>query len=164
MCTVYTYDKNHPKLEAAAESWGWKCDGFLGASTLTNETIGAVDLPHLGPEAYNNMWQKTRSILAYIYDNYLDDYDFFWIGGDDFFLVVENLVNILATYQGEEGSNDEAKLIGQPVPNPHGAFCVGAPGYVLNRMAVKRFVEEVLPTCRVSIHAAPTNTSRVPKL
>jgi len=64
---------------------------------LTNETIGSVNLPHFGEEAYDNMWQKTLCIWAYVHDNYLDDYDYFWPGDDDFYLIVENLVNYLAS-------------------------------------------------------------------
>ena len=50
-----------------------------------------------GKDPTNNMWQKTRSIWGYIYDNYMDDYDFFWLGGDDYYMIVENMVNYLAT-------------------------------------------------------------------
>ena len=97
LCMLYTYDKNHDRVKAVANTWGWKCDGLLAFLTLTNETIGSVDLPHFVEEAYDNMWQKTRCILAYVHDkNYLDDYDYFWLGGDDFYVIVENLVNYLA--------------------------------------------------------------------
>ena len=90
LCMLYTYDKNHDRVKAVANTW----------STLTNETIGIVDLPHFGEEAYDNMWQKTRCILAYVHDNYLDEYDYFWLGGDDFYLIVENLAwNIWLPYQ-----------------------------------------------------------------
>ena len=46
---------------------------------------------HEGPESYFNMWQKIRSMWAYAYDNYRNDYDFFHIGGDDMYVVVDNL-------------------------------------------------------------------------
>ncbi len=147
LCAIYTYEKMHDRLEAAADSWGWKCDGFLAASTLTNETIGAVDLPHLGEEMYDNMWQKTRSIWGYIYENYLDEYDFFWLGGDDFFMVVENMVNYLATL-------DQSQILyrGHRIPKtPSFTYCGGGGGYVLNKVALKRFAEEALPNCYVSI-------------
>lgn len=38
-----------------------------------------------------NMWQKVRSTLAYIYGNYLKDYDYLHVCGDDTYVVVENL-------------------------------------------------------------------------
>jgi hypothetical protein len=49
---------NHANLRAVAQTWGRKCDGFIGASNLTDHSIGAVDLLHNGPEEYGNMWQK----------------------------------------------------------------------------------------------------------
>ena len=147
LCGIYTYDKNHPRIEAVVNAWGWKCDGFFAASTLTDPSIGAINLPHYGEEAYNNMWQKTRSIWAYIYDNYMNDYDYFWLGGDDYYLIVENLLKFLGTI---DSSNGEARLIGHQIPKGGSNFCGGGPGYVLNRMAVKRFVEEALPKCAVS--------------
>ncbi len=49
---------NHANLRAIAQTWGQKCDGFIGASNVTDHSIGAVDLPHEGAEEYSNMWQK----------------------------------------------------------------------------------------------------------
>lgn len=33
-----------------------KCDGFMVASTKTDKTLGTVNIPHEGPEEYNNIW------------------------------------------------------------------------------------------------------------
>lgn len=37
------------------------------------------------------MWQKTRSIWKYIHHYYLEDYDWFLLGGDDMYYIMENL-------------------------------------------------------------------------
>jgi glycoprotein-N-acetylgalactosamine 3-beta-galactosyltransferase len=37
------------------------------------------------------VWQKIRSIWTYAYDHYLQEYDFFYICGDDVYVAVENL-------------------------------------------------------------------------
>ena len=99
-------------------------DGFLAVSTETHPDRGIVDIPHEGPEKcrsisfgeisqYNvflnahlclfleddNMWQKTRSIWAYIHDNYIKDFDFFHLSGDDVHLIVENLRNFLWSFE-----------------------------------------------------------------
>ena len=60
-------------------------------STKTVPELNIVNIPHEGPEEYNNIWQKTRANWAYIYDNYYNDYDWFHIGGDDLYVLVENL-------------------------------------------------------------------------
>ena len=60
-------------------------------SDKTDVSIGAVNILHEGPEEYNNIWQKVRSMWSYIYDHYYDKYDWFHIGGDDLYLIPENL-------------------------------------------------------------------------
>lgn len=153
---IYTYGKRHETLvQAVVDTWAWKCDGFLAASTITDETLGAIDLPHQGPEEYKNMWQKTRSIWAYIHDNYLDDFDYFWLGGDDVLLIVENLRNFLVEDSESNltgaGANNTAAFLGSQVRHSWGDyFCHGGPGYILNKAAVRRLISEVLPKCYVS--------------
>jgi hypothetical protein len=49
-----------------------KCDGFMVASTKTDRKLGTVNIPHEGPEEYNNIWQKVRSMWSYVYDNYYE--------------------------------------------------------------------------------------------
>ena len=34
---------------------------------------------------------QVRSIWLYVYTHYFDDYDYFYIGGDDLYVIVENL-------------------------------------------------------------------------
>jgi len=54
-----------------------KCDGFMVASNKTDVALGTVDIPHEGPEEYNNIWQKVRSMWSYVYDNYYEKYDWY---------------------------------------------------------------------------------------
>lgn len=49
-----------------------KCDGFMVASTKTDKDLGTVNIPHEGPEEYNNIWQKVRAMWSFIYDNYYE--------------------------------------------------------------------------------------------
>lgn len=37
------------------------------------------------------MWQKTRAIWKYVASYYSEDYDWFLLGGDDMYYVMENL-------------------------------------------------------------------------
>jgi glycoprotein-N-acetylgalactosamine 3-beta-galactosyltransferase len=41
------------------------------------------------------MWQKSRSIWKYVYAHYMDKFDYFLMGGDDMFYIVENLRHYL---------------------------------------------------------------------
>ena len=77
-------------------------DGFVAFSNETIPSLGIANLLHEGKEEYNNMWQKSRSIWAYIYDHYLDDYDYFHLGGDDMYVLVENLRLFLEQVQNDQ--------------------------------------------------------------
>lgn len=154
LCAMYTTENSHDKLQAIVETWGWRCDGFFAASTKTVPDIGAVDLPHRGNEEYKNMWQKTRSILAFIFDNYIDDFDYFHVAGDDTYLIVDNLKNYLHLLEALEGGRDTRPLylglrthfVGRRA-GWEPPYNLGGPGYILNRIALHRFVTEALPTC-----------------
>ena len=151
LCAVYTHEGNHEKLKALGESWGWRCDGFFAASTITDVTIGAVNLTHEGPEEYNNMWQKSRSIWAYIYDSYYNDFDFFWLGGDDVHVIVENMIDYLWNLTesiGQHRSETEPLYLGHLIQRAGNLTYVGGgPGYLFNRVTLKKMVTDVLPSC-----------------
>lgn len=150
LCAVYTHEGKHGYVHEQMNTWGWKCDGFFASSTKTvwNYTNaqddwcygGCIDLPHYGDESYNNMWQKTRSIVGYMYDNYLDDYDYFFICGDDTFLIYENLMGYLGLVEYEQnlGTIGKAVHLGHHVKfnRRQGDFVGGGPGYVLNKEAL----------------------------
>ena len=155
ICAIYTTEQKHDHVRAIVETWGWRCDGFFAASTKTIPDIGAVDLPHLGTETYFNMWQKTRSILAFLFDHYIDEFDYFYLAGDDTHLIVENLRHYLHQMEELEGGRDsqpwflglQALFVGRPY-GWEPVYNLGGPGYIMNRLALQRFVIEALPTCR----------------
>jgi len=112
LCMVYTVDLPEPRerLRAIVDTWGRDCDGFWAASNATDHDLGAIDLPHAGPEEYGNIWQKVRTMWTYAYDHYLEEFDFFHICGDDAYAVVENLRSFLDgpdVLRLEEGHLDE---------------------------------------------------------
>jgi hypothetical protein len=151
LCGIYTYDKMDYRIKGVSETWGWRCDGFLPVSTITIDDpairgYGSVDVPHYGPEKYDNMWQKTRSILAYMYDNYFDDYEYFYLAGDDTHLIVENLRRYLYTVEQTHDATTEPLYMGMPYTY-RTLYNSGGAGYVLNRVALKRLVLEAFPTC-----------------
>lgn len=156
LCAIYTYEKRHASVSAIGDTWGWRCDGFFAASTKTvdnpvsnDEGLGAVDLPHKGPEKYENMWQKTRSILSYMHDYYLDDFDFFFLSGDDTFVIVENMRRMIRSL-GTPAYKDPLYL-GQWIPDGKAGryYCGGGPGYLLNRKSLVLLVGTILPQCHV---------------
>jgi len=165
--TVYIPGNNHKNVKAQAGTWGKQCDGFIAASNFTDHSVGAIDLPHFGPEEYGNMWQKVRSMWAYAYDHYLDDYDFFHITGDDTYVAVDNLRAYLdgpevsrlenghldciaLRLKHESNSTEDLRprplLFGTPMMLQKWLFPAGGPGYTLNRAALDLFGKVGLPS------------------
>ncbi len=150
LCMVYTQSNGHSRLQAIAETWAPRCDGFFAASNLTDTSIGAVHLLHEGPEIYDNMWMKVRAMFHYAYDHYLNDFDLFHIGGDDHYLIPENLRFTAATGSWK-GPWDDAMplLLGGSLALKKRRYCNGGSGYTINRAALRLLVEELFdhPTC-----------------
>jgi glycoprotein-N-acetylgalactosamine 3-beta-galactosyltransferase len=135
-----------------------KCDGFLVASNVTDPSIDAVNIVHEGEEAYNNIYQKVRSIWSYVYDHYYESYDWFHIGGDDLFLIVENLRYYLESEEIRTAANGgiylpnniyEKPMIQTPlflgrrfayVGDMDNIFNSGGSGYTINQAALKTLV------------------------
>ena len=149
LCIVYTHSNRHVILQSIVETWGQRCDGFLASSNRTEIQLGAVDIPHMGNESYGAMWQKVRSTWAYVHDNYMNDYDFFHIGGDDMFVIAENLKNAVKDYPSE---GEPIYLGGAMMRFPQATkrYCGGGSGYTLNRASLRVLVEERfdMPECK----------------
>jgi glycoprotein-N-acetylgalactosamine 3-beta-galactosyltransferase len=124
-------------------------------SNKTDESIDAVDIPHIGDEAYGNIWQKVRSMWSYVYDNYYEKYDWFHIGGDDLYLIVENLKLYLESDEIRTAANGGVYLPDgnekEQIPlflgrrfaymgDRNDIFNSGGSGYTLNKAALKTLV------------------------
>jgi hypothetical protein len=160
-CAIYSYPGNNNQTDAIRRTWGGRCDGFMTASTETNHDLAAVNLPHFGNGngQYNGIWQKVRSMIGYIYDNFLEDYDFYFICGDDTYLIMENLKELLMSPNFIEyaGGKDYPNIVytgglthPQYLAEKHGKdfyYMGGGSGYLINRSTVRALVERVFPIC-----------------
>ena len=72
-------------------TWASRCDGFSVMSDLDDAAIPAANVVHEGKEEYNNIWQKVRMIWKYVERNWGDEFEWFIIGGDDLYVIAENL-------------------------------------------------------------------------
>eukprot|EP00752_Nemacystus_decipiens_P004599 g4198.t1 len=91
-CGVYTHHPNHStQVKAIKDTWASHCDGFVAFSDVDDPRIHSFKIKHEGPEEYGNMWQKSRAIWKYINFHYVEEFDWFVLGGDDVFIIVENL-------------------------------------------------------------------------
>lgn len=166
-CAIYTHSPRREQARVAALTWGYKCHGFLAFTTETIPNLGMVHLVlapvaqqpaheennatefqqrQLQQESYGNIWQKTRSIWSYVYQHYLDDYDYFHLGGDDMYVLVENLYYFLQQ-QEAYSTTKEPRIWGQWIRQKSSPIVGGGAGYTLNRAAIHRLVQDVLPHC-----------------
>jgi glycoprotein-N-acetylgalactosamine 3-beta-galactosyltransferase len=132
------------------------------ASTKTDLALGTVQIDHEGEEKYENIWQKIRSVWSYVYDNYYNAYDWFHIGGDDLYLIVENLRLYLESdtiLSAANGGGDPLRSWTEPYQTPlflgrrfaeqgnmERIFNSGGSGYTINKAALKALVRS-FSTC-----------------
>ena len=110
LCLVYTLEDAHAtRIRAIRELWAGGCDGFVAFSNRSDPRIPAISLEHEGPESYDNMWQKVRSIWRFVGIHYIQDYDWFYLGGDDLFLMPNNLKAYLAALAHKNESDPTTK-------------------------------------------------------
>mmetsp|Transcript_7883 Transcript_7883/g.23184 ORF Transcript_7883/g.23184 Transcript_7883/m.23184 type:complete len:533 (+) Transcript_7883:113-1711(+) len=154
LCMVYTMKENHhTNIRAIRETWGPGCDGFLAFSTRDDPRLPAISLPHDGREEYNNMWQKVRSIWRFVGTHYLDDFDFFFQGGEDLYVLPQNLRSYLAdAIEDPSGEDFFGGRRFQQGQNSNIFFNSGGAGYALSRATVKKFVETGLDDERCFPH------------
>ena len=137
LCMVYTMESAHANtVRAMRETWAGGCDGFLAFSTASDPRIPAMNIEHDGPEEYNNMWQKSRSIWHFAGTHYLEQFDFFFIGGDDMFVIPQNL----REYLGTVGDPDDGHFVGRRFKS-NIYFNSGGSGYALSRGALRKFID-----------------------
>ncbi|KAL9186199.1 hypothetical protein ACHAXT_005437 [Thalassiosira profunda] len=106
LCLIYTMAEAHStRIRAIRDTWAGGCDGFLAFSTVSDPRLPAISLEHEGEESYDNMWQKVRSIWTFVGYHYFEDFDWFYLGGDDLFVIPDNLRAYLASLAFSEGGD-----------------------------------------------------------
>ncbi|CAM9386478.1 unnamed protein product, partial [Ectocarpus fasciculatus] len=138
-------------VKSTIETWGKRCDGFIAFSTVTDPEYSAYRIEHEGEESYNNMWQKSRAIWKHIGKHYAGEYDFFLLGGDDMWFVVENLRAYLgsAEIQAEAAAGKGLYIGRRFFPPKQNVFNSGGAGAILDKVALKVLTEHIdNPPCR----------------
>lgn len=107
-----------------------------------------------------NMWLKVRSMWKYAYQHHLNEFDLFHIGGDDHFLIPDNLRAMVdkEVNNGRWNLTEPLFLGGSMIdfPMTQIRYCGGGSGYTLNRAALKLLIEQLFDThhCRPHFRAS----------
>ena len=158
-CSIYTFSPNVHMTDAISQTWGRRCDGMLFASNITDLKSGHLNLPSSGiwKCEYHGIFQRVRVMMAYLYDNFLDDYDYFHFSGDDLYMMVENMKEFLASDKVKEWDEvpDQYMIAGfwinwRAVDEKGDFYLGGGSGYTLSKKALKAYVEGPLQYCNTN--------------
>lgn len=82
LCLVLTMPSNHAtKAQMVKQTWGSRCNKLVFMSSQDDAQLGAVNLNVTETRA--NLYNKVRAGLAYAYEHYGEDYDWFLKADDD---------------------------------------------------------------------------------
>lgn len=101
LCFLNTRPASHSKKAIhIRNTWHNHCDKLMFASTLMDVNLGA--LAFNVTDDHSHLWGKVKLMLQYIHSNFINEYDWFFKGDDDTFLIPENLKFLLAAYSPDD--------------------------------------------------------------
>jgi glycoprotein-N-acetylgalactosamine 3-beta-galactosyltransferase len=84
------------RARAVNSTWAPRCDKFSFISEYSNDTKGLPIAPLANiSSGYGHLTQKTTLAFHYVYEKYLNDFDWFVKADDDTYIFVDNLKSFL---------------------------------------------------------------------
>nr|KAG5692616.1 hypothetical protein BaRGS_030044 [Batillaria attramentaria] len=99
LCWIPSTEKQlNSKVRAVNDTWVKRCDGHV-FFVDTQHHNASSDVIELGvKDGRGHLTEKSVAALAYVYEKYGQDYDWFRKGDDDAYVVVEDLKFLLSHY------------------------------------------------------------------
>ncbi|XP_061390589.1 glycoprotein-N-acetylgalactosamine 3-beta-galactosyltransferase 1-like [Musca vetustissima] len=144
LCWIVTNPANHlTKAIHIRHTWGRRCNKLLFISSEADDILQTIQLPVA--EGRDYLWFKTKMGLKYIYDNHIDDADWFLKADDDTYVIMENLRYFLHQYSSDIPIYFGCKFdryIKQ-------GYMSGGAGYVMSKKALIKFATEAYDNNRL---------------
>ncbi len=131
-----------------SRTWAKRCDRsvFIIAGSQPprslNRTTYPFSIAYIGDEnieKYNHLSEKVLLSLLYIYQRYSRNYDWFFKGDDDTYVIVENLRHLL-----RRRPSNVSFYYGYIAKTSDRFYPSGGAGYVLSQKALLQFGEQIL--------------------
>jgi len=157
LCWIMTGPKSHgTKAKHVKATWGQRCDKLLFISSKEDLSLPTVVLNNTR-EGREFLWQKTMGAFRYVYENHLNDADWFLKADDDTYVIMENLRFMLRSFNTSRPIWLGCKF--KKEASDGNVVMSGGAGYVLSREAVTRFVRKGLTdtnntVCKTTIEGA----------
>ncbi|CAB3359215.1 Hypothetical predicted protein [Cloeon dipterum] len=134
LCWVCTSANTANRSVHVKATWGRRCNKIIFISEEEDDFLPTIKVD--ARPGREGLWAKTVHAFNYIFDNYINDYDWFLKADDDSYVLVDNLRKLLLPYDPNDPDyfGFHFKTI---VPR---GYMSGGAGYALSREAVKRLV------------------------
>lgn len=135
LCWIMTSPETlHTKAINVKNTWGQRCNVLLFISSIADPSFPAIAVDV--EEGRNHLTAKTMHAFKYIFDNHINDADWFLKADDDSYVILENL-----RYMVADKSPKDPVYFGhhfKVIVSPQGYHSGGA-GYLLSHEALNRF-------------------------
>jgi glycoprotein-N-acetylgalactosamine 3-beta-galactosyltransferase len=141
VCWINMAPKYHKtKAINIKNTWGRRCQKLLFMSHEDDPELPAIKLPV--PEGLEHFWKKFKLAFEYIYNNHLNDGDYFLKADDDTYIVMENLRHMLYQYRPQTALFFGHRYARKDTPAQ--GFMQGG-CYVMSKKLLTKFVTKLAP-------------------
>ncbi|XP_064608513.1 chondroitin sulfate synthase 1-like [Liolophura sinensis] len=147
------------RARAICDTWAQAVSGkvlfFVGSASTYRGDLPVVRLPDVPQEDYPPQ-KKAFKMLEYMYDNYIDEYEWFFRADDDVYIKGDKIESLLRSInssqpwyigQSGEGRRHEQGKLGLIEDMP---YCIGGPGVMISHVALAQLGPNV-PSCMKSV-------------